>query len=189
MSALLARGLNERRVAAVEAAYTLLRSVASVHGAPVTIATAVQVFDPFAAHPDVKSRRYTTQQVAHKTLAALAAAAGAPVSAMGQLPYDAVLPRDAFDRYYTHVSAGIDVDDAFEALLSGCWHLHEATAGGGSARTHTAVLVTRRSDGHKHVVRIPCDRFLSLDDEAGIRARLAALGVTDVASVSLDFAD
>jgi hypothetical protein len=84
------------------------------------------------------------------------------------------------------VSAAVDVEEEFVALLQGGWHLEPGHAG--AALTHTTVLVTH-GDGRKSLARVANDRFLRLDDEAGIRARLAAAGVRDVAAVSLEFSD
>jgi Ca2+-binding EF-hand superfamily protein len=131
----------------------------------------VGVYDT-SKHPDVISRKKTTQEVLRDFLD------GFDVG--GEV--DGMVTRQEFENYYANVSSSIDDDQYFELMIRNAWHI----SGGEGQAANSAnrrVLVTR-ADGSEYVEEIKNDLGLKQEDRAGAMARLSAQGVV-ASSVSL----
>ena len=131
----------------------------------------VGVYDT-SKHPDVISRKKTTQEVLRDFLDGFDI--GGDV--------DGMVTRQEFENYYANVSASIDDEQYFELMIRNAWHI----SGGEGQAANSAnrrVLVTR-ADGSEYVEEIKNDLGLKQGDRAGAISRLSAQGV-DASSVSL----
>jgi len=70
-------------------------------------------------HPDVKSGKKTEQQVLQEFLETFEA----HHNMRHNTAPDHVVTKDEFDEYYNNVSASIDRDDYFEAMMNSAWNL------------------------------------------------------------------
>jgi len=96
---------------------------------------------------------------------------------------DGHVTKDEFLDYYKDVSASIDTDDYFELMIRNAWHI----SGGEGDYENTSdrrVLVVH-TDGSEEVVEIKDDLGVKGSDNAELRRRLAAQGVTDIARIEL----
>lgn len=70
-------------------------------------------------HPDVISGKKTEQQVLQEFLETFEA----HHNMRNNTAPDHVVTKDEFDEYYNNVSASIDRDDYFEAMMNSAWNL------------------------------------------------------------------
>jgi len=115
-------------------------------------------------NPDVISGKKTEKQVLKEFL-----------DTFDQGEKDGKVMPDEFCKYYSNVSASVDLDDYFELMIRNAWHI----PGGEGWCANTAnkrVLVTHK-DGTQTVECINNDLGLDLSDPAAIAASLRAQGV------------
>lgn len=85
---------------------------------------------------------------------------------------DGKVTTEEFIEYYKNVSASIDTDKYFEAMIKNAWHLE----GSGSSKR---VMVTH-SDDTTEVVELIGAMSLNLKDDKAVRAQLSKQGVKDI---------
>ena len=116
-------------------------------------------------HPDVISRKKTSQQVLREFLD------GFDVGGV----VDGMITREEFMNYYHNMSASIDDDNYFELMIRNAWHI-SGGEGAAANSSNRRVLVTR-ADGSQYVEEIKNDLGLRAGDKEGMMSRLSAQGV------------
>jgi len=96
---------------------------------------------------------------------------------------DGKVTPDEFCKYYSNVSASIDLDDYFELMIRNAWHIPGGE--GWCANTANKRVLVTHADGSQTVECINDDLGLDLSDPAAIQAKLQEQGVecTGVATV------
>jgi Ca2+-binding EF-hand superfamily protein len=152
--------LNMRRAQLVLLAFDILDSDKS------GFVDVDDIMDKYDAktNPDVIAGKKTEKQVLKEFL-----------DTFDQGEKDGKVMPDEFCKYYSNVSASVDLDDYFELMIRNAWHI----PGGDGWCANTAnkrVLVTH-PDGRQTVECINNDLGLDLSDPAAIAASLRAQGV------------
>jgi methyltransferase-like protein len=71
------------------------------------------------SHPDVRSGKKTEQQVLHEFLETFEISH----NIRNNNAPDHIVTREEFDEYYANVSASIDTDEYFAAMMTAAWNL------------------------------------------------------------------
>jgi Ca2+-binding EF-hand superfamily protein len=119
--------------------------------------------------PDVISGKKTEKQVLKEFL-----------DTFDQGDKDGKVYPDEFCKYYSNVSASVDLDDYFELMIRNAWHIPGGT--GWCANTANKRVLVKHPDGRETVECINNDLGLDLSDPAAIAAALREQGV-DASSV------
>jgi Ca2+-binding EF-hand superfamily protein len=125
------------------------------------------------AHPDVIAGKKTERDVLNEFMANF--------EKRGTV--DGKITKQEFMAYYNDVSSNVDRDDYFELMMRNAWHMSGGQ--GASANTSCLRVLVIFTDGSQKVVEIQNDLGLSKTDMGGIRSRLRAQGVTNIAKIRL----
>ena len=161
--------MNERRKELVQMAFEIIDRDGS---GSLDINDILDVYD-VSKHPDYLAKKKTKEKILSEFLDNLTCG----VKGTG------IVSGEAFEDYYSNISASIDSDEYFELMMRNAWHI----SGGVGAAANSAnrrVLVTN-ADGTQSVQEIRNDLGLRAGDKAGMIARLQAQGLQNAASLSL----
>ena len=115
-------------------------------------------------NPDVISGKKTEKQVLKEFL-----------DTFDQGEKDGKVYPDEFCKYYSNISASVDLDDYFELMIRNAWHIPGGE--GWCANTANKRVLVTHPDGRQTVECINDDMGLDLSDKAAIAARLKAQGI------------
>ena len=115
-------------------------------------------------NPDVIAGKKTEKQVLKEFL-----------DTFDQGEKDGKVYPDEFCKYYSNVSASVDLDDYFELMIRNAWHIPGGE--GWCANTANKRVLVTHPDGRQTVECINNDLGLDLNDPAAIAAALSAQGV------------
>jgi len=115
-------------------------------------------------NPDVISGKKTEKQVLKEFL-----------DTFDQGEKDGKVYPDEFCKYYSNISASVDLDDYFELMIRNAWHIPGGE--GWCANTANKRVLVTRPDGTQTVECINNDMGLDLSDPAAIAAALTKQGI------------
>jgi Ca2+-binding EF-hand superfamily protein len=162
-------GMSEPRKALVHKAFALLDKDGS---GVVDYKDISQAFNA-NAHPDVIGGKKTARQVMNEFMSTF--------EKRGVV--DGKVTKEEFMGYYNDVSSSVDRDDYFELMMRNAWHMSGGS--GSSANTSCLRVLVIFTDGSQKVVEVQNDLGLSRNNMQGIRTRLRAQGVTNIAKIRL----
>lgn len=157
--------LNMRRAQLVLMAFDILDKDKSGY---VDIDDITEKYDAKSA-PDVISGKKTEKEVLKEFL-----------DTFDQGDKDGKVHPDEFCKYYSNVSASIDLDDYFELMIRNAWHIPGGE--GWCANTANKRVLVKHPDGRETVECINNDLGLDLSDPEAIAAALREQGI-DAAEV------
>lgn len=88
-----------------------------------------------------------------------------------------------FQEYYADVSAGIDNDAQFEALIRNVWHVSGGK--GNAANTSCRSVLVLHTDGSTTVEKMKDDIVVDVNNEASVLDNLVAQGIRDIQQIQL----
>lgn len=109
--------MNKRRRALVDKAFSKL----DTDGSGVVEFGEIEALYNAKQHPDVKKGKKTEREILQEFMSTFQQHA----ATKGKGSVDDNITREEFQEYYENISASVDTDDYFEAMMNGCWKLNE----------------------------------------------------------------